>query len=63
MKVVIVCPAFNNIKYTKMFLESIICSYPHEVLVIDNGSSDDTPVILRELGVSRGTIVNDKNLV
>jgi len=41
-KVVIAIPTFNNIKYTKLALASIKCSFQHEVLVIDNGSMDDT---------------------
>jgi len=41
-KLVIAVPTFNNIKYTKLLLASIKCSFPHEILVIDNGSVDNT---------------------
>ena len=46
MRVVICCPAHNNVKYTKMFLDSIKTSYPHRILVIDNGSTDETQEFL-----------------
>lgn len=52
MKLVIGAPAFNNLKYTKLFLESIKCSCPHEVLIINNGSSDDTEKYLVENSIN-----------
>ncbi len=51
MKLTISCAAFNNIKYTKLFLDSIVCSFPHEVFIINNGSVDDTAEVLKERGV------------
>jgi len=52
MRLTISCATFNCLKYTKLFLESIKCSYPHEVFVIDNGSVDGTPKFLKEQGIN-----------
>ena len=45
---VIGCAVHNNLKYTKLFLESIKCSYPYEILIVDNGSTDGTTDWLKE---------------
>jgi GT2 family glycosyltransferase len=42
MKVVIGLATFNALKYTKLCIQSIKCSYPHEIVVVDNGSTDGT---------------------
>jgi GT2 family glycosyltransferase len=42
------CAVYNNIKYTKLFLESIKCSYPYEIFIVDNGSTDETHKWLTE---------------
>ena len=39
---VIGCAVHNNLKYTKMFIESIKSSYPVKMFIVDNGSTDDT---------------------
>lgn len=41
-KLIIGCAVHNNIKYTKLFLDSIKCSYPYDIFIIDNGSTDET---------------------
>ena len=51
MRLTISCAAFNNIKYTKLFVNSIVCSCPHEVFIVDNGSVDYTPNWLKEQGI------------
>jgi GT2 family glycosyltransferase len=52
MKLVISCPAHNNIKYTKLFLGSIKCSYQYELFIIDNGSTDETPSFLKSSNIN-----------
>jgi len=52
MKLIISCAVINNLKYTKFFLESIVCSYPYEIFIIDNGSTDDTPNFLKKWGIN-----------
>jgi GT2 family glycosyltransferase len=47
-KLIIAAPAINNLKYTKLFIESICSSYPYEVLIIDNASIDGTPQWLKD---------------
>lgn len=51
-RLVIGAPVHNNLKYTKLFLESIKCSNTHEVLIIDNGSTDDTLTFLKDSGIN-----------
>jgi len=41
-------PAFNNLKYTIQCIESITTKYDHEILIINNGSTDDTEEFLIE---------------
>lgn len=60
MKVVIGVITFNCLKYTKLCLRSIKCSYPHEILVIDNGSTDGTVEWLKTQNVT--LIENGQNL-
>ena len=52
MRLTVSCAAFNNIKYTKMFLASIKTSNEHEVFVVDNGSTDGTSEFLKESGIN-----------
>ena len=47
---VIGCATHNNLKYTKLFLESIKLSYPCHIFIVDNGSSDDTYQWLNKSG-------------
>jgi GT2 family glycosyltransferase len=46
----IVIPVFNMVEYTKMAIESIrrFTSEPHEIIVVDNASTDETPQYLSE---------------
>jgi GT2 family glycosyltransferase len=51
-QVSIVVVAFNNLLFTRMCLESVLAnthSPTYELLVVDNGSTDDTPGYLRQL--------------
>lgn len=49
VNVSIIVPNFNNGKYLKDFIQSIIESdvYPEELIIIDDGSTDDSKSILR----------------
>lgn len=65
MKVSIVIPVYNRLKYTKKCLESIFefgSKYEFEIIVVDNASSDGTREYLQELGRKVVAIVNEKNL-
>lgn len=52
----IVVPCYNHARYVKQCIESILAqTYPNiELLVIDDGSSDESPRILEELAASHG---------
>jgi GT2 family glycosyltransferase len=60
LKVIISFVTFNNLKYTKLCLNSIKCSYPYEILVIDNGSIDGTQEWLKTQNVT--LIENGQNM-
>jgi len=60
VKTVISFITFNCLKYTKLCLKSLKCSFPHEILVIDNGSTDGTVEWLKTQNVT--LIENGKNL-
>lgn len=48
----IVIPVLNQASYTRAILDQInSVKTPHEVIVVDNGSTDETPDILEEFGV------------
>ena len=50
MKVSVICNAYNHEKYIKDTLESLVMqktSFPYEILVHDDASSDHTPDIIR----------------
>jgi GT2 family glycosyltransferase len=63
----IVIPVYNQAHYTKDCLAGVrdLTLEPHEIIVVDNGSADETPDLLdsyaRE-GLPLRTIRNDKNL-
>ena len=59
MKIIVSFTTFNNLKYTKLCLPSIKCSYPYEILVIDNGSIDGTIGWLKTQSVT--LIANGEN--
>ncbi len=60
MRVIISFITYNCLKYTKLCLKSIKCSFPHEILVIDNGSTDGTVEWLKTQQVT--LIENGQNL-
>ncbi len=57
----IIIPVLNQSTYTKELLENIAntTSVPHEVIVVDNGSTDNTPDVLKNAGVK--VIRNQRN--
>ena len=57
---IIAIPTINNLKYLKGCIKSIKCSFPYELLVIDNGSSDGTLEWLVENNIKH--IHHDENL-
>jgi len=63
----IVIPVFNQVEYTRACLESLAAhtTYPHRLIVVDNGSSDGTAEFLRAAQDSCDLlqiISNDENL-
>ncbi len=52
MKVSVIIPVYNGSRYLATTLESVLAqSYPlHEIIVIDDGSTDSSPDILRSYG-------------
>ena len=61
-KLSIIIPVYNQSHYTRQILAQIpeVTHVPYEVIVVDNGSTDDTSDILSELDV--GVIRNEKNM-
>ena len=57
--VVIAIPTINNLQYLKKCIESIRCSFPYELFVVDNGSVDGTLDWLKEQKIVH--IHHDKN--
>lgn len=62
----IIIPVFNNLSLTQQCLESIWehTDVPHEIIVVDNGSTDSTGDYLRRMEVEQGlrVIFNRTNL-
>src|SRR6266849_1163735 len=52
MKISVVIPAYNAVPYLKETIESALSqSYaPHEIIVVDDGSTDGTADIVRSFG-------------
>jgi glycosyltransferase involved in cell wall biosynthesis len=52
MKVSAIIPVYNGSRYLAATLDSVLAqTYPlHEIIVIDDGSTDDSPAILRSYG-------------
>ncbi|MEX0775133.1 MAG: glycosyltransferase family 2 protein [Phycisphaeraceae bacterium] len=46
MKTLIAIPVFNEQKYVTRVLTEVRKYAPHEILVVDDGSTDDTPLLL-----------------
>ncbi len=59
-KIIISLITFNCLKYTKLCLKNIKCSFPHEILVVDNGSVDGTIEWLKTQNVT--LIENGQNM-
>lgn len=67
MKLSIIIPSFNEGKTLEKIVEKVLSStvsYKRELIIVDDGSRDNTPSILRKLSKKPGvkTIVNPKNL-
>jgi GT2 family glycosyltransferase len=65
MKISIIIPAFNNIFFTIKCLYSVFKSTKYhntEVLVIDNGSTDNTSLIIKKVYPRIKLLRNEKNL-
>ena len=61
----IIIPVFNKVELTQqclVHLEEVTKGLTYEVIVIDNGSTDDTPVFLASLGGDVRIIRNEENL-
>ena len=68
-KVSVIIPVFNRLDFTKKCLQSLFYrtngNIPFEVIVVDNGSSDQTPNFLKEaskIWSSLKVILNSENL-
>ncbi len=60
----IVIPVFNNLSYTKACLNSLFVSQertPHEIIVVDDGSTDGTSEYLQSLGGKIQVITHEQN--
>lgn len=60
-------PVFNNHFYTRLCLEALRESRPgeprHELIIVDNGSTDDTSAVLALFGDDIHKVLrNDKNM-
>ena len=51
MRISVIIPALNEEKNIAATLESIVRLQPHEIIVVDGGSTDGTTAVCRELGV------------
>jgi GT2 family glycosyltransferase/glycosyltransferase involved in cell wall biosynthesis len=63
--IVILC--FNGLAYTRQCLDSVerFTPEPHEILIVDNGSTDGTPGFLRQYAAGHDSvtlIMNDRNM-
>ncbi|MCC6476327.1 glycosyltransferase [bacterium] len=63
-KASVVIPVFNNLAYTQKCIESLFVareSTPHEIIVVDDGSTDGTAEYLRSLGDQIRVVTHDRN--
>ena len=51
MRVSVIIPALNEEKSISATIESIVPLRPHEIIVVDGGSTDRTVALCRELGI------------
>ena len=61
----IIIPVFDQVRYTSICLESIFEKSPRgqfEVIVIDNHSTDGTPMLLASYGDDVRVLTNEENL-
>ncbi|HQI81244.1 MAG TPA: glycosyltransferase, partial [Deltaproteobacteria bacterium] len=63
--IVILC--FNGLAYTRQCLDSVerFTPEPHEIIIVDNGSTDGTPEFLRQYAAGHDSvtlIMNDRNM-
>ncbi|MNK91363.1 N-acetylglucosaminyl-diphospho-decaprenol L-rhamnosyltransferase [compost metagenome] len=62
----IVIPVYNKVAYTQKCLEALIANTPpqiaYEVIIVDNGSSDETSTLLSQLEGEVKVLVNERNL-
>ncbi len=59
----IIVPVFNNLKYTHQCLVSVFQNTGYanyEIIVVDNASSDDTPVYLKNLKDDRVRVISNE---
>ncbi|OPX39478.1 MAG: hypothetical protein B1H11_02960 [Desulfobacteraceae bacterium 4484_190.1] len=64
-KVSIIIPVFNQIKYTRQCLETLLANTPddlYELIVVDNASTDGTKEFMKNLKTKVTTITNVENL-
>ncbi|MFZ5644999.1 MAG: glycosyltransferase [Bacillota bacterium] len=61
----IIIPVFNQVKYTKKCINSLLSTLSKtnaEIIIVDNGSSDETGLYLKTLPQNFRIITNNKNL-
>src|SRR3989344_173258 len=59
-KIFVIIPSYNNAKTIKSVCNKITKKYVNEIIVIDDGSSDETRSVLKKIGVTY--ISHKKNL-
>jgi GT2 family glycosyltransferase/glycosyltransferase involved in cell wall biosynthesis len=60
----IIIPVFNNVEFTRQCLKALIGTISglgHEIIIVDNGSTDGTREFLKELGEQVNTISINEN--
>ena len=66
MQVSFIIPLFNNLALTRACVASLQATLPagltHEIILVDDGSTDDTRSWLATLGPPFRVVLNDRNL-
>ncbi len=66
MQVSFILPLYNQLALTRACLASLRATVPatvtHEIILVDNGSTDETREFLRELAPPHVILLNDRNL-